>query len=1084
MSLPDKTSSSTTYAPGTYVDRAQEEFSKCHRVVYQTYLDDVGVMSVVPFKDRAIEPIGNITVRMLKISRIVYDQRENSLESLLNVFAAMGSDHALALILRSDKKGCDLYLGVRAYGSKIDAATGIGVLGQSLRGNFQGSDFGKDPQGIKYPDIEKLLSSSAEFTKKNDNWCVSASVCIPSLKNDDRKAFTQGLERLIDAMEGREYMAIILAEPVKQADIYQIKSGLEGMATFLSPYRKIQMSLSTNESKSLSNNISVGVSQSITDSISKSQSRTVGYTESISKSQSRTVGSSKSSSHTSGGSGGILFASASHSYSRSTSENESSTLGKTDTKGRNESDTSGQTDTKGTTEQKSINQTTGDSVTTGTGSVSTVDFQLFAVDKLIDKIEKNLERLDDIQAYGAWQSGAYFIADNTDTARMAATIYQGILKGGESSVGNSSIILWDDPEKKDRILENLCQLTIPALRFEGDDVNFYPASILSGKEMALMMNFPRHSVGGLTVIDGVSYGREKYVLGFKNSSDRKIEVKLGDVMHLHEKKTTRIDLNADDFVRHVLVSGTTGTGKTTAIKYMLRQLHKNSVPFLVIEPAKNEYKSLIHMPNVHFYQAGRDGHDCLRLNPFIFPYQEDKINQERRITVIEHIDRLCSLFNAAFPMYAAMPQVLENAIVNAYERSGWDIRSSRYVGSKPRFPTITDVADEIEGIVNSAGYSGEAKSTYIGALKTRLNSLMRGSLGLTFSAELGEETSPEELFDQSCVVNVSSIGSPEKRAVLMGLLLIRLQEHRIIQGERPSLKHLIVLEEAHNLLKPTSDTGNAEVANPRGQAIEYFSNAIAEMRSYGQGFLIADQSVSAIDVSVQRNTNTKIAFCAPFEKDREVIGGAMSLDEAQRDGLAKLDLYTAVVKQNNWMNAVLCKIDSPEEEDNKEYPSKNRGVKENDDIAAQRFCLMLVIENQFGKNYCRLSEEEVNLAKKWVHKHRTDSEWIKIWDDILLNKEKLTNERMVQAVYNLPECNRIIRQSFNTVSTSDGFCHALWFGFNEFIGGTILNNTVIFNSILTPLKGKFEDCKREKYSSIAESIAEFMVRPSYQKDVV
>jgi hypothetical protein len=141
--------------------------------------------------------------------------------------------------------------------------------------------------------------------------------------------------------------------------------------------------------------------------------------------------------------------------------------------------------------------------------------------------------------------------------------------------------------------------------------------------------------------------------------------------------------------------------------------------------------------------------------------------------------------------------------------------------------------------------------------------------------------------------------------------MVRLQEHRIQQGQtqHDHLKHLMVLEEAHHLLKKTSTTQSQESSNPQGQAVEFFANALAEMRAYGQGFIIADQSVSALDVAVLRNTNTKIVFRAPFEEDRQAISGALVLDEKQRDALARLESHTAIVKQNNWLEAIQCHID-------------------------------------------------------------------------------------------------------------------------------------------------------------------------------
>ena len=181
---------------------------------------------------------------------------------------------------------------------------------------------------------------------------------------------------------------------------------------------------------------------------------------------------------------------------------------------------------------------------------------------------------------------------------------------------------------------------------------------------------------------------------------------------------------------------------------------------------------------------------------------------------------------------------------------------------------------------------------------------------MTLLCKQEEETTGEALFKTSCVVDLSPLGSPEKRALLMGMLFMRLYERRLASGlpEKQGLCHLMVLEEAHVLLKRTSTEQGQETSNPRGLAVEAFANALAEMRAYGQGFIVADQSASALDDCVLRNTSIKIAMRAPFEEDRLALGGSLALDEEQMKQLARLENQTAVVHQSNWLEPVLCRI--------------------------------------------------------------------------------------------------------------------------------------------------------------------------------
>ena len=122
------------------------------------------------------------------------------------------------------------------------------------------------------------------------------------------------------------------------------------------------------------------------------------------------------------------------------------------------------------------------------------------------------------------------------------------------------------------------------------------------------------------------------------------------------------------------------------------------------------------------------------------------------------------------------------------------------------------------------------------------------------------------------------------------------------------LTHITVLEEAHHLLKRTSTEQTSEGANLLGKSVEMIANAIAEMRTYGEGFIIVDQSPGLLDMAAIRNTNTKIIMRLPDQGDRELVGKAAGLNDDQIMELAKLPLGVAAVYQNEWIQAVLCKV--------------------------------------------------------------------------------------------------------------------------------------------------------------------------------
>lgn len=232
------------------------------------------------------------------------------------------------------------------------------------------------------------------------------------------------------------------------------------------------------------------------------------------------------------------------------------------------------------------------------------------------------------------------------------------------------------------------------------------------------------------------------------------------------------------------------------------------------------------------------------------------------------------------------------------------------------YPTFDDVARNVRSIIDSSDYDSDNKGAYKGSLLTRLNSLTNGINGMIFTIN---ELTNEELFDNNVIVDLSRVGSSETKSLIMGMLVLKLQEYRMTSGKMNSgLNHVTVLEEAHNLLKRTSTEQISESSNLIGKSVEMISNSIAEMRTYGEGFIISDQAPALLDMAAIRNTNTKIIMRLPDQSDRELVGKSANLTEDQITELAKLPCGVAAVYQNEWIQPVLCKINK-HEINNKRY---------------------------------------------------------------------------------------------------------------------------------------------------------------------
>ena len=435
----------------------------------------------------------------------------------------------------------------------------------------------------------------------------------------------------------------------------------------------------------------------------------------------------------------------------------------------------------------------------------------------------------------------------------------------------------------------------------GENIKVENSSLLSSKELAMLLSLPHKSVPGFPVVEHVSLAKEVIR---NNESVIKREVSLGCIFDLGKAYTeNHVKLDVKSLTQHVFVTGSTGCGKSETIYKLINETKQVGAKFLVIEPAKGEYKNVFGDVNV--FGTNPLIMPLLRINPFSFP---------TGVHVLEHIDRLTEIFNVCWPMYSAMPAVLKKAMLDAYESCGWDLRLSinRLSRGEDVYPSFLDLFLSLEKVITESAYSEEVKSNYSGALLTRVESLTNGLNGEIFSVN---ELSNMVLFDENCIIDLRRVGSQETKSLIMGILIMRLSEYRMTGANTPNsaLKHLTVLEEAHNILKRVSTEQSQEGSNMAGKSVEMITNAIAEMRTYGEGFVIVDQSPTSVDKAAIKNTNTKIVMRLPDEDDRKVSGKAAGMNDKQIDEIAKLPTGVAVVYQNDWVSPVLCKIDRMED---------------------------------------------------------------------------------------------------------------------------------------------------------------------------
>jgi hypothetical protein len=463
---------------------------------------------------------------------------------------------------------------------------------------------------------------------------------------------------------------------------------------------------------------------------------------------------------------------------------------------------------------------------------------------------------------GAWEVGVALLAARQEDVERGMALLAGIFSG-EKSVPRPIRVLRGPTSRNGSAL--------------------LPSTVLNTPDLALLVQLPQEEMPGYQVFPDARFAVALPQRSLPPAQGQGRSIAIGKVLDRAVPTGQWLELDVEDLAKHAFVTGVTGSGKTESCLFLLDQLWRNHhIPFLVIEPAKQEYrvfKDCSGFQGFKLFTLGDEREAPWRINPFEVP---------EGIHVQTHIDLLRSLFNASFAgLYAPMPYLLEEALYEIYRERGWDLSSGACsLGGSSRFPTLSDLCAKVEEVVERAGYDPEVTQNVQTALRVRLNSLKMGAKGRMLDSQ--DSMPMEELLEGPAVLELAAIGDPEVVAFLMGLLWLRLYEHRFAQGPSP-LRHITLLEEAHRLLaRQIQPSGHPEVSNVRAQAVEVFCNMLAELRAFGEGLIIVDQSPTKLHPDILKNTNLKVVHRLVAKEDREAIGGCTNMSEAQMRALATL----------------------------------------------------------------------------------------------------------------------------------------------------------------------------------------------------
>jgi DNA helicase HerA-like ATPase len=401
-------------------------------------------------------------------------------------------------------------------------------------------------------------------------------------------------------------------------------------------------------------------------------------------------------------------------------------------------------------------------------------------------------------------------------------------------------------------------------------------------------------------------------------------IELGEVLDRNMMPAGAFTLARESLNRHVFVCGATGSGKSQTVRSLLEAATGQNIPWLVIEPAKAEYRlmaSRLPGAEVITIRPGEPDAVAAGLNP-LEPAADASGN---RFPLQTHADLVRALFIAAFRSEEPFPQVLSAALTRVYEEAGWDLALGEPAGAEAAYPTLTALQRAAERVVTEIGYSQRITDDVLGFIRVRLASLRLGTTGRFL--EGGHPIDFGALLRKNVVLEIEDVGDDADKAFLMGAVLIRLAEHLRLthRTHHPvtGLSHLTVVEEAHRLLRRTepASAGPGGGGGAGGHAVEMFAGLLAEIRAYGEGLVIADQIPARLAEDVIKNTAIKITHRLPAADDRDAVGATMNATPRQSRFLVTLAPGQAAVFSDGMDFPVLVKMKDGSEREEATVPA-------------------------------------------------------------------------------------------------------------------------------------------------------------------
>ncbi len=788
-------------------------------------------------------------------------------QSTLSALHAWGQK-VVFLLMRNNGE-TNIFLGTESPFKTVSGTQAAEQMRQAISSTMPGID----AEIIRNSDIPEKVNK--KFLNLN---FVGAITGIPAFKGEKGSGITQTLDPLAFGLQGKNndknFALVVIAEPISDDEINNIVSQYRSTGNIIHNF--VKQTVSTSESQNGSTEVSLGVGSLIQHLL-------------------QYAGVAKFACGALSLSGADAVFPALTLYKQSQSNN---------------------FDSGGVGGGMLINRSYSNSISQGVNVEYLNKFAQYS-EELIDK---HIDRLKRGRNLGFWNVGTYVLGQTDVEVNTIMGLLRSIYSGDESYI---------EPIRLHHLKPGMAAFSpinlvktfrliplhveIPAGDKSG---HWHPlgscyqflSTPLNTEELSLSTSLPRKDVPGLRFV--------KTAVHFSNNpakTETKDIISLGKIidMGIVQKNTYGIDFNS--LVKHTMIAGTTGMGKSTTCKRIINGVISNKIPVLILEPVKDDYvqwalefnqklendtslsedeksqrRFRIFMPGVN--ELNGTTLDELKINPF-----EPAAVQGAPIDMMSRCEKLVTVLNASMPASGVLPIIIDEAVYTYLNSNYKKEFQSGEMSQKDSYVKLDGLAKAASMVLKQRNYDKKTQDDLLSALNIRFEYILRGKCGRILNVE--KSVNYDGLFGDNVVINLSRITAQKDKVLIMALLMLSLYEYRAScysynseyrrDAKENRLMHMTVVEEAHNLLPaPRLDLGNR--GDAQTVSSELFSSILEEIRAYGEGIIIVDQVPVKLIPDAIKNTNYKIVHRLAAPDDAELMAATLSLRGDQRDLISSL----------------------------------------------------------------------------------------------------------------------------------------------------------------------------------------------------